>query len=92
MSAPRITELTTASSGDAKNIPQLGNIPQVEVYSMDGCKFCRIAKAKLDELGVPYVTVDIEDDDDDHTREERMVRDNTVQCLTVYRRGLESIS
>ena len=32
---------------------------QVEVYSTAGCSFCRKAKARLDELGVPYLTFDI---------------------------------
>lgn len=36
-------------------------VPAVEVYSTLGCQFCRIAKAKLNELGVPFVSVDIQD-------------------------------
>ena len=31
----------------------------VEIYSTLGCKFCRISKAKLDEIGVQYLNVDI---------------------------------
>lgn len=32
---------------------------RVEIYSTLGCKFCRMAKAKLDEIGVQYHNVDI---------------------------------
>lgn len=30
---------------------------KVEVYSTLGCKYCRIAKAKLDSVGVPYLNI-----------------------------------
>lgn len=33
---------------------------RVEVYSTIGCKYCRIAKAKLDELGVEYINYDVQ--------------------------------
>ncbi|KAJ1397653.1 hypothetical protein B484DRAFT_406899, partial [Ochromonadaceae sp. CCMP2298] len=35
---------------------------EVQVYSTLGCKYCRTAKAKLAELGVPYVSVDVGDE------------------------------
>ena len=38
-------------------------IPDIEVYSTLGCKYCRIAKAKLEELGVVYYNVDVEEYD-----------------------------
>lgn len=42
------------------NVGPTGNVPgRVEVYSTLGCKFCRMAKFKLDELGVTYHNVDI---------------------------------
>ena len=36
----------------------------VEVYSTIGCKYCRMAKAKLDELSVNYTSILITDDDE----------------------------
>ena len=42
------------------NVGPTGIAPErVEVYSTLGCKFCRMAKFKLDELGVTYHNVDI---------------------------------
>ena len=42
------------------NVGPTGTTPErVEVYSTLGCKFCRMAKFKLDELGVTYHNVDI---------------------------------
>ena len=35
----------------------------VDVYSMDGCKFCRIAKGKLKQLGIAYKEHDIHQKD-----------------------------
>lgn len=37
------------------------NMPNIEVYSTLGCKYCRMAKFKLDELGVSYYSVDVTD-------------------------------
>jgi len=34
----------------------------IEVYSTLGCKYCRMAKAKLDSIGVKYVSIDITDE------------------------------
>jgi glutaredoxin len=36
---------------------------KVEVYSSPGCKHCRVAKAKLSELRVPFDTIDVSLDD-----------------------------
>ena len=33
--------------------------PTVEVYSTLGCKYCKKAKATLDEMGISYLTIDI---------------------------------
>ena len=33
--------------------------PVVEVYSTLGCKYCKKAKATLDEMGISYLTIDI---------------------------------
>jgi glutaredoxin len=38
----------------------------IEVYSAPGCKFCRIAKAKLSEMNLPYTNIDISIEDDDN--------------------------
>ena len=35
------------------------NENKIEVYSRIGCKYCRIAKAKLSEIGLSYVNYDI---------------------------------
>jgi len=53
------TQLFTASGSATSD----GITPQqpmlVEVYSTLGCKYCKKAKATLEELGVSYLTIDI---------------------------------
>lgn len=34
---------------------------QVEIYSTAGCSYCRRAKARLEQLCVPYLTIDVSD-------------------------------
>ena len=34
---------------------------KIEVYSTLGCKYCRMAKFKLDELGISYYSIDVTD-------------------------------
>lgn len=41
---------------------------EIQVYSTLGCKYCRIAKAKLDELSLPYRNIDINDPPTDLVR------------------------
>jgi glutaredoxin len=69
-----ILSLVTFLSFDALNIPKQRSfrtnyaiishkpvlrMTQVEIYTRVGCKYCRIAKAKLDEYHVPYINIDI---------------------------------
>ena len=63
------------------NVPNSG-IPQVEVYSTLGCKFCKKAKFTLDELGIPYFNVDITEPSvpSDASRVERQVRLLFTHC------------
>lgn len=37
---------------------------EVQVYGRSGCKYCRIAKAKLDELQIPWTNIDMDAIDD----------------------------
>ena len=53
------TRLYATGSGAAKPLDGVSQPALVEVYSTLGCKYCKKAKATLDDLGVTYLTIDI---------------------------------
>ena len=58
---------------------------QIEVYGTLGCKFCRISKAKLQELGLTDFTTILLDDPPDDVDTERLhlARSSTVPQIYV---------
>jgi glutaredoxin len=55
----------------------------VQIYTRPGCKFCRIAKAKLNELAVPYSEFDISISDLDDLQNIVKIRINHALTNTV---------
>lgn len=56
------SKIAAISHSNTVNMAALASSsPVVEVYSTPGCKYCRIAKAKLTQLGINYVNIDIQD-------------------------------
>lgn len=49
----------TRSKDIEKEVNTTSYPSQIEVYSRVGCKYCRIAKATLDEMNLPYTNIDI---------------------------------
>ena len=84
MPVSSMSVMMTTTSDKATTI----KVPDIEVYSTLGCKYCRIAKAKLAELGVVYYNVDIEEydvppDAPNVPRQVREVRTNSSSCLLI---------
>jgi glutaredoxin len=53
--------LSSLSSNSQSQYSNDGNANAVSIFTTIGCKYCRIAKAKLSELGVLYSEYDIRD-------------------------------
>ena len=56
---PRSSAFGMMSTAD--NNLKTEKLQTIEVYSTLGCKYCRMAKFKLDELGISYYSIDVTD-------------------------------
>lgn len=61
---------------------------QVTIYTTGWCGECRVAKRYLDDLGVAYEEVDIEQWDDPRGRLESLTGNRTVPQIVVGERVL----
>ena len=66
---------------DKLRTPLASKMSHIEVYSSSGCKYCRIAKAKLSELKLKYINIDIHDAES--LTEEQGVRRDFAKGSTV---------
>lgn len=55
------SKLFSSSSCSGSSISNTGN--GIEVYFSPGCKYCRIAKSTISDMGLDYISIDISDDD-----------------------------
>ena len=54
----------------------------IQVFTRPGCKYCRIAKAKLNELGVPYEEYDISAVSTDKSQLNSLIKERLAYTLT----------
>ena len=54
----------------------------IQVFTRPGCKYCRIAKAKLNELGVPYEEYDISAVSTDKSQLSSLIKERLAYTLT----------
>ena len=54
----------------------------IQVFTRPGCKYCRIAKAKLNELGVPYEEYDISAASTDKSQLNSLIKERLAYTLT----------
>lgn len=59
---------------------------EIQVYSTLGCKYCRIAKATLEQLHIPYSNIDITEKHDDASKviQERVARTKATTVPQIY--------